>query len=124
MLDEDESYEHVVEKQLERFEEVLDHGATYGQVLLAIQSGFTSVMIDKSFAPFEENIAETSRVVQAAHAVGVSVEAELGTIGVSDKYGETGSEEILYTDPDDAARFIEATGADSLTIAVFDPKDR
>ena len=54
----------------------LDHGATYGQVLLAIQSGFTSVMIDKSFAPFEENIAETSRVVRAAHAVGVSVEAE------------------------------------------------
>ena len=96
----------------------LDHGATYGQVLLAIQSGFTSVMIDKSFAPFEENIAETSRVVQAAHAVGVSVEAELGTIGVSDKYGETGSEEILYTDPDDAARFIEATGADSLAIAI------
>ena len=96
----------------------LDHGATYGQVLLAIQSGFTSVMIDKSFAPFEENIAETSRVVRAAHAVGVSVEAELGTIGVSDKYGETGSEEILYTDPDDAARFIEATGADSLAIAI------
>ena len=96
----------------------LDHGATYGQVLLAIQSGFTSVMIDKSFAPFEENIAETSRVVRAAHAVGVSVEAELGTIGVSDKYGETGSEEILYTDPDDAERFIEATGADSLAIAI------
>ena len=96
----------------------LDHGATYGQVLLAIQSGFTSVMIDKSFAPFEENIAETSRVVRAAHAVGVSVEAELGTIGVSDKYGETGSEEILYTDPDDAEQFIEATGADSLAIAI------
>ena len=96
----------------------LDHGATYGQVLLAIQSGFTSVMIDKSFAPFEENVAQTSRVVRAAHAVGVSVEAELGTIGVSDKYGETGSEEILYTDPDDAERFIEATGADSLAIAI------
>ena len=46
------------------------------------------------------------------------MEAELGTIGVSDKYGETGSEEILYTDPDDAARFIEATGADSLAIAI------
>ena len=96
----------------------LDHGATYEQVLLAIQSGFTSVMIDKSFAPFEENVAQTSRVVRAAHAVGVSVEAELGTIGVSDKYGETGSEEILYTDPDDAERFIEATGADSLAIAI------
>ncbi|MBM6979184.1 MAG: ketose-bisphosphate aldolase, partial [Actinomyces succiniciruminis] len=96
----------------------LDHGASYEQVLLAIQAGFTSVMIDKSFAPFEENIAETVRVVNAAHAVGLSVEAELGTIGVSDKYGETGTEEILYTDPDDAARFIDATGADSLAIAI------
>ncbi|WP_022867164.1 ketose-bisphosphate aldolase [Schaalia vaccimaxillae] len=96
----------------------LDHGASYEQVLLAIQSGFTSVMIDKSFAPFEENVVQTSRVVQAAHAVGVSVEAELGTIGVSDKYGETGSEEILYTDPDDAERFIDETGADSLAIAI------
>lgn len=96
----------------------LDHGASYEQVLLAIQCGFTSVMIDKSFAPFEENIAVTKQVVHAAHAVGLSVEAELGTIGVSDKYGETGSEEILYTDPDDAEKFIEATGADSLAIAI------
>ncbi|MDO4901179.1 ketose-bisphosphate aldolase [Actinomyces sp.] len=96
----------------------LDHGASYEQVLLAIQAGFTSVMIDKSFAPFEDNVAETARVVHAAHAVGLSVEAELGTIGVSDRYGETGTEEILYTDPDDAARFIEATGADWLAIAI------
>lgn len=88
----------------------LDHGASYEQVLWAIQCGFTSVMIDKSFVPFEENVAETRRVVEAAHAVGLSVEAELGTIGVCDKYGETGSEEILYTNPEDAVRFIEATG--------------
>ena len=77
----------------------LDHGATYEQVLLAIQSGFTSVMIDKSFAPFEENVAQTSRVVRAAHAVGVSVEAELGTFGVSDKYGETVLDVILFSEP-------------------------
>lgn len=96
----------------------LDHGASYEQVLWAIQCGFTSVMIDKSFVSFEENVAETRRVVEAAHAVGLSVEAELGTIGVSDKYGETGSEEILYTNPEDAVRFIEATGADSLAIAI------
>lgn len=96
----------------------LDHGASYEQVLWAIQCGFTSVMIDKSFVSFEENVAQTRRVVEAAHAVGLSVEAELGTIGVSDKYGETGSEEILYTDPEDAVRFIEATGADSLAIAI------
>ncbi|VEG29452.1 ketose-bisphosphate aldolase [Actinomyces howellii] len=96
----------------------LDHGASYEQVLQAIQAGFTSVMIDKSFEPFEDNVEQTRRVVRTAHAVGLSVEAELGTIGVSDKYGETGSEEILYTDPDDAERFIEATGADSLAIAI------
>ena len=96
----------------------LDHGASYEQVLTAIQAGFTSVMIDKSLEPFEENVAQTRRVVHAAHAVGISVEAELGTIGVSDKHGETGSEEILYTDPDDAVRFIEATGADSLAITI------
>ncbi|MCL3778128.1 MULTISPECIES: ketose-bisphosphate aldolase [unclassified Actinomyces] len=96
----------------------LDHGGSYEQVLWAIQCGFTSVMIDKSFVSFEENVAETRRVVDAAHAVGLSVEAELGTIGVSDQYGETGSEEILYTNPDDAVRFIEATGADSLAIAI------
>lgn len=96
----------------------LDHGGSYEQILWAIQCGFTSVMIDKSFVPFEENVAETRRVVEAAHAVGLSVEAELGTIGVCDKYGETGSEEILYTNPEDAVRFIEATGADSLAIAI------
>ncbi|QPL05611.1 MULTISPECIES: ketose-bisphosphate aldolase [Actinomyces] len=96
----------------------LDHGGSYEQVLWAIQCGFTSVMIDKSFVSFEENVVETRRVVEAAHAVGLSVEAELGTIGVSDQYGETGSEEILYTNPDDAVRFIEATGADSLAIAI------
>lgn len=96
----------------------LDHGAGYEQVILAIQSGFTSVMIDKSLEPFEDNVEITRRVVRTAHAVGLTVEAELGTIGVSDKYGETGSEEILYTDPDDAERFIEATGADWLAIAI------
>lgn len=96
----------------------LDHGASYEQVLVAIQSGFTSVMIDKSFTAFEENVAETKRVVHAARTVGISVEAELGTIGVSDKYGETGTEEILYTNPDDAERFIEETGVDSLAIAI------
>lgn len=96
----------------------LDHGASYEQVLGAIQAGFTSVMIDKSLEPFEDNVEQTRRVVHAAHAVGICVEAELGTIGVSDGHGETGTEEILYTDPDDAARFVEATGADSLAIAI------
>ncbi|MBR1695771.1 MAG: class II fructose-bisphosphate aldolase, partial [Selenomonas sp.] len=59
----------------------LDHGGTYEQCIHAIQLGFTSVMIDGSLLPFEENIALTRKVVEAAHAVGVTVEGELGTIG-------------------------------------------
>lgn len=95
-----------------------DHGASYEEMLVAIQSGFTSVMIDKSLAPFEENIAITKQVVDAAHAVGVSVEAELGTIGKADGYGEGGANEIVYTDPDDAIRFVRETGVDSLAVAI------
>lgn len=96
----------------------LDHGASYEQVLLAIQCGFTSVMIDKSLESWDVNVAETKRVVHAAHAVGLSVEAELGTIGKTDGYAETGTDDIIYTDPQDAARFIEATGVDSLAVAI------
>lgn len=96
----------------------LDHGASYEQVLLAIQSGFTSVMIDKSLESWDVNVEETRRVVHAAHAVGLSVEAELGTIGKTDGYAETGTNDIVYTDPDDAARFVEETGVDSLAVAI------
>lgn len=96
----------------------LDHGATYEQVLTAIQSGFTSVMIDGSMLPFDENVAITRRVVEAAHAVGLSVEGELGTIGKTDDEAEDGAATIIYTDPEDAVRFVEATGVDSLAIAI------
>ena len=96
----------------------LDHGASYEQVLLAIQSGFTSVMIDGSMLPFDENIAITKRVVDTAHAVGVSVEGELGTIGKTDNEAEDGAASIIYTEPDEAVTFVEATGVDSLAIAI------
>jgi fructose-bisphosphate aldolase class II len=96
----------------------LDHGATYEQVLLAIQSGFTSVMIDGSTLPFDENIAITKRVVEAAHAVGLSVEGELGTIGKTDNPAVDQAALIIYTEPDDAVKFVEATGVDSLAIAI------
>lgn len=95
-----------------------DHGGSYEQILVAIQSGFTSVMIDGSMLPFEENVAITKRVVDAAHAVGLSVEGELGTIGKMDDYGEGGASTIIYTDPADAVRFVEETGVDSLAIAI------
>lgn len=95
-----------------------DHGATYEQMLTAIQAGFTSVMIDRSMDSFEENIRVSKRVVDAAHAVGVSVEAELGTIGAADSYGEEGVAEIIYTTPNEAVEFVNATGVDSLAIAI------
>ncbi len=96
----------------------LDHGATYEQVLLAIQSGFTSVMIDGSMLPFAENVAITRRVVEAAHAVGLSVEGELGTIGTTDSEAEDGAASIIYTEPADAVRFVDETGVDSLAVAI------
>jgi fructose-bisphosphate aldolase, class II len=95
-----------------------DHGADYTQILTAIRTGFTSVMIDGSMLPFEENIALSRRVADTAHAVGLSVEAELGTIGATDGEAEEGSEGIIYTDPDDAVTFVQATGVDSLAIAI------
>lgn len=96
----------------------LDHGASYEQVITAIQAGFTSVMIDGSSLPFEENIAVCKKVCEAAHAVNVSVEGELGTIGTTDKEAEAGSAQIIYTNPDDAVKFVEATGVDTLAIAI------
>jgi fructose-bisphosphate aldolase class II len=95
-----------------------DHGASYEQILTAIRSGFTSVMIDGSMLPFEENIAISRKVVHAAHAVGLSVEGELGTIGQMDSQAESGSDTIIYTNPDDALTFVESTAVDSLAVAI------
>jgi fructose-bisphosphate aldolase, class II len=95
-----------------------DHGGDYDEILTAIQYGFTSVMIDGSLKPFEDNIAITKKVTDAAHAVGLSVEGELGTIGGNDSYAEAGAAEIIYTDPDDAVTFVKQTGVDSLAIAI------
>ena len=95
-----------------------DHGASYEQALSAIQFGFTSVMIDGSMLDFDQNLALTKKVVDSAHAVGLSVEGELGTIGATDVTGEGGTDTILYTEPAEAARFIQETGVDSLAIAI------
>lgn len=97
-----------------------DHGGTYEQALTAIRTGFTSVMIDASMRPFEENVAITRRVAEAAHAVGLSVEGELGTIGKLDEQAEEGVavSEIAYTDPAQAVEYVERTGVDSLAVAI------
>ncbi len=96
----------------------LDHGTTYQHILTAIQCGFTSVMFDGSMLSFEQNIALTKQAAEAAHAVGLSIEGELGTIGKTDGEAEDGAATIVYTDPDDAVQFIRETGVDSLAIAI------
>lgn len=96
----------------------LDHGRTLEEVMKAIYAGFTSVMIDASSHPFEQNIALTKKIVEIAHTINVSVEAELGTIGVAEGSGEGGSNEILYTDPQQAETFVRETGTDTLAVAI------
>lgn len=97
----------------------LDHGADFCQVMQAIRAGFTSVMIDGSSLPFEENIAICQKVAEAAHAVDVSVEGELGTIGTTnDRQAEAGTDQIIYTDPEDAKTFVERAGVDTLAVAI------
>ena len=97
----------------------LDHCSDFGKIIYAIQTGFTSVMFDGAHLPFEENIAGTKKVVEAAHPCNVSVEAELGTIGSTNPADmEGGAAQIIYTDPDDAEKFVEATGVDTLAIAI------
>ncbi|RAK12576.1 fructose-bisphosphate aldolase class II [Halanaerobium saccharolyticum] len=96
----------------------LDHGSSLAQIMLAIKSGFTSVMIDGSSLPLEENIAICQEIVKVAHSVDISVEGELGTIGSTDAEAEAGENEIIYTDPDVAKRFVKETGIDTLAVAI------
>lgn len=95
----------------------LDHSG-WDPIIKAIRSGFTSVMIDASSLPLEENIAITKKVCDLAHPLNISVEGELGTIGTTDGDREGGSEEILYTRLEDAVKFVEETGVDTLAIAI------
>ena len=101
----------------------LDHGRTLEVVMRFLSLGFTSVMIDGSLQPdgktprsYEENIEVTRKVVEPAHALGVTVEGEIGRLG---QIGlEAAGEPAALTDPDEAARFVEETGVDSLAVAI------
>ena len=96
----------------------LDHGADFEICKACVDGGFSSVMIDGSRFPLEENIALTKQVVEYAHAKGVSVEAELGKLaGVEDDV-KVDAKHATYTDPEEAARFVKETGCDSLAIAI------
>lgn len=84
-----------------------------------IDSGFySSVMIDASHAPFDENVAITQRVVARAHTAGVSVESELGMLGGVEEHVSVDEKHAMLTDPDEARRFVEASGCDSLAVAI------
>jgi ketose-bisphosphate aldolase len=95
----------------------LDHTKDLETIAAAINAGFTSVMIDASEKPLTENIAATREVVDYAHSRGVSVEAELGMIGTTD-FVETDRDEELYTDPQEAERFVRETAVDALAVSV------
>ena len=96
----------------------LDHGDSFETCKSCIDDGFTSVMIDASSKSLEENIAITKQVVEYAHAHGVVVEAELGTLaGVEDDV-KVSAEDSSYTRPEDVERFVKETGCDSLAIAI------
>jgi len=96
----------------------LDHGSSYASCLRAIRAGFSSVMIDMSHEDEAVNIRETARVVEAAHAVGVTVEAEIGRLGGVEEHVVVSAEEAFLTRPEEAERFVEASGADYLAIAI------
>lgn len=96
----------------------LDHGSSLEQVMTAIRTGFTSVMMDKSMLPLEENIAACREITELAHAVNVSVEGELGTIGELDEEAEAGADEVIFVDPDQVKQFVDATDVDTLAVAI------
>jgi fructose-bisphosphate aldolase class II len=96
----------------------LDHGSTFEVAMKCIRAGFSSVMFDGSHYTLEENIRLTKEVVKAAHAMGVSVEGELGTIGGVEDDINVDEEHANLAKPEEAIRFYEETGVDCLAIAV------
>lgn len=96
----------------------LDHGSSFEVAMACIRAGFSSVMFDGSHHPYEENIRLTKEIVKAAHAMGVSVEGELGTIGGVEDDISVDEANASLAKPEEAIRFYEETGVDALAIAV------
>lgn len=96
----------------------LDHGEDFEICKACVDGGFTSVMIDGSKYPLEENIKLTKQVVDYAHPKGVTVEAELGKLAGVEDAVKVAAKDATYTDPDEAERFVKETGCDSLAIAI------
>lgn len=94
----------------------LDHGKSFEDVKACVDAGFTSIMVDASHLPFEENVKEVQRTVEYCHFYGIPVEAEIGAIG--GKEDDHISEEDAKTDPEEAAEFVRQTGCDLLAVAI------
>lgn len=95
----------------------VDHNPSFNECMEAIYCGFSSVMFDGSRLPFEENARQTAEMVKVAHALGVAVEGEIGFLGRGVNVADY-QDDSIYTDPDEAARFVEATGVDFLAVAI------
>lgn len=96
----------------------LDHGTTYKTIIQCITNGWTSIMVDGSHHPLEENIKVTKEIVDICHAADISTEAELGRLsGIEDNISVS-DKDAIYTNPDEAVRFVEETGVDYLAIAI------
>lgn len=93
----------------------LDHCSKYEDVVLAMEAGYSSVMIDASKLPYEENIAVTQKVVESAKKFGATVESELGTVGGKE---DNVTADVMYTDPDEAVDFATRTGIDIFAVAI------
>jgi len=96
----------------------LDHGEDFDYIKRAIDLGFSSVMIDASQDSFEENVRKTKEVVEYAHARGVVVEAEIGYVGSGVNYENHSESDSIYTEVEDAVKFVEQTGVDSLAVSI------
>lgn len=95
-----------------------DHSSTYEGCVRAVQAGFTSVMFDGSGLSCEENVENTGKVVEMAHAAGVSVEGEIGIIGGTEDYASGKVTGMVYTRKEDAVRFVKDTGVDALAVSI------
>ena len=96
----------------------LDHGDSVDSAARAIHDGFSSVMIDMSAEDWDTNVALTKETVTMAHRVGVSVEGEVGTIGQTGVHVEEHKKEGIYTTPEEAQKFVEETGVDTLAVGI------
>jgi len=96
----------------------LDHGPSFEVVMQALRAGFTSIMRDASKLPYDQNVAEVRKVVEACHAIGIPVEGEIGRIGGAEEHVVVTDREALMSDPDECVRFVEDTGIDFLAVAI------